>query len=477
LGSVAAQDAAKHERRDRTTREDDLLRVGNVSASVNAEIVLSAATLPVRQGLSLTPGWTIQGDLGNERFGHSVATAGDVNGDGYGDVIVGGQGYQTTGNDDGAGRARVFLGSAAGLFTSAAWEVVGEQLVEKFGWSVASAGDVNGDGYGDVIVGANRFNADTSTPCGGNSQPICDGRALLYLGSPNGLSILPAWTATGIGEFGYSVATAGDVNNDGYSDVIVGAPFVDIDGDNREDEGRTYLFLGSAGGLPGGLGATLGDADRVLQIAGRTLGLSVATAGDVNGDGFSDVVLGDTPFFGGGGALLYLGCDEAQVTCDGGLKPAPSWNPQSSQSFFGISIATAGDVNGDGFSDVIVGAGRFAETGQASIYLGCDDAQAACPGGLSTSPDWTAEGTGAFGISVATAGDVDGDGLGDVIVGARLFEIPDVGREAGQATCSSARTWISPSGPDPPPLLTMRIGPAVVRQTIVSENRSRRPAT
>src|SRR5262249_27983333 len=150
---------------------------------------------------------------------YSVATAGDVNGDGYSDVVVGAPGYGGAGYLLG-GKAYLYLGSPSGLSQSPAWAVAGQSEAAYFGWSVASAGGVNGDGYADVIVGS----------IGCCSGIFSDGgAALLYLGSAAGLQSTPAWLvkggAGGFEEFGYSVAGAGDVNGDGYADVVIGDPY------------------------------------------------------------------------------------------------------------------------------------------------------------------------------------------------------------------------------------------------------------
>src|SRR4029434_9610682 len=144
---------------------------------------------------------------------------------------------------------------------------------------------------------------------------------------------------------GASVGTAGDVNGDGYDDVIVGANGYD---NGQTNEGRAYVYLGSAAGLST-TPAWTAESDQ----AGAELGISVATAGDVNGDGFSDVMVGASAYDNGqldeGRAYAYLGSAA-------GLSTAAAWTAESDQvsANFGLTVATAGDVNGDGFSDVIV---------------------------------------------------------------------------------------------------------------------------
>jgi len=430
----------------------------NTNAQEGRVYLYLGSSLRLATGPSFPPpDWTMDGGSAGAAFGTSVATAGDVNGDGYSDVLVGAPNFQTSFANE--GKAFLYLGSASGLVSSAAWTAESDQAGAQFGVSVATAGDVNGDGYSDVIVGANFYD---------NGLPD-QGRAMVYLGSSSGLGSTPAWAADGDlagSEFGSSVSTAGDVNGDGYSDVIVGAPdysgtgraFVylgsatglsttnswnpvisgppnngfgwsvatagDVNGDGYSDiivsapgytdglgtTGQAYLYLGSASGL------ALAPASTVKGLGGMLLG-AVASAGDVNGDGFSDVIVGSQhitipdpiPQW----VDVYLGSPS-------GLTPSPAWEAVGDQvdAWFGYSVASAGDVNGDGFSDVIVGAPRYdngqQDEGRAYVYLGSSS-------GLASSPAWTAETNiigDEVGWSVASAGDVNGDGFSDVIVGA-----------------------------------------------------------
>jgi hypothetical protein len=169
-------------------------------------------------------------------FGSSVASAGDVNKDGYDDIIVGVPSYSNGNYSEGG--AFVFLGSVAGFDDFPSWMNESNVFDAHFGLSVASAGDVNGDGYSDVIIGA---------PLYSNGENF-EGAAFVFLGSQLGL-FGGFWVAEGNQEnsrFGYSVASAGDVNGDGYSDVIIGAQKYT---NGQEQEGAAFVFLGSASGL------------------------------------------------------------------------------------------------------------------------------------------------------------------------------------------------------------------------------------
>ncbi len=357
-------------------------------------------------GLSATPDWTAESDQAGALFGVSVGTAGDVNGDGYSDVIVGA--YQYDNGESNEGRAFVYHGSSAGLTTgSANWTAESNQAGARFGYSVGTAGDVNGDGYSDVIVGAYQYD---------NGQTD-EGRAFVYHGSATGLSATAGWTAESdqaVAQFGYSVGTAGDVNGDGYSDVIVGAQFYD---NGETDEGRAFVFHGAAAGLS----ATAGWTAESNQADAR-FGRSVGTAGDVDGDGYSDVIVGAFLYDNGeadeGRAFVHHG-SSAGLTAG-----SADWTAEGDQAgaSFGISVGTAGDVNGDGYSDVIVGAYRYdngeTDEGRAFVYHGSAAGPIATAG-------WTAESNQAganFGWWVGTAEDVNGDGYSDVIVGAWLYD-------------------------------------------------------
>ena len=159
------------------------------------------------------------GEQAGNEYGYSVARAGDVNGDGYGDVIVGAWGYDAPGKVD-AGKIYVYHGSANGLIAAPVFQAVGEMADAYFGMAVASAGDVNGDGYGDVVVGSYRYD---------NGAKKNVGKVYVFHGSPNGLVGTPASPAfSAVGEvaedwFSGAVAGAGDVNGDGYDDIIVAA--------------------------------------------------------------------------------------------------------------------------------------------------------------------------------------------------------------------------------------------------------------
>jgi hypothetical protein len=373
--------------------------------------------MSVRSGgwrvLETAPSWTADGEATGARFGGAVAGAGDVNGDGFADVVVGADNQETPLGLS-VGRAYLYLGSASGFAPIADWTADGESEADNFAESVAIAGDVDGDGYDDVLVGTGGAGLDSASRFGA---------AYLYLGSSTGLESTATWSAVGGANndfFGGEVASAGDVNGDGYADLLVGAA------QTGDAVGTAYLYLGS----PSGPGPT---PDWTLDgpAPNSVFGEAVSAAGDVDGDGFDDVLIGarleDTAGANSGRIYLFTGSSS-------GLGSTPLWTAdgESVSDQFGISVASAGDTNSDGFDDLVVGA-HYATTsvgdsGRAYLYLGS-------PTGPSTSPAWTFDGeqdADGLGQPVAGAGDVDGDGYDDVIVG---YEgaFAEAGLHAGRA--------------------------------------------
>ena len=357
-----------------------------------------SAYLGSPSGLSATAARTLESNQAAANLGgFFVGSAGDVNGDGYADVIVGAHLYDGVLTNQ--GRAYVFHGSASGIAGTPAWTATVEEANAYFGLSVGTAGDVNGDGFADVIVGA--YGVDGATG---------QGAAYVYYGSTSGLSATPSWVAAchpGDTRFGLFAGTAGDVNRDGYADVLVSAPNVNIAGHPDppvSGPDRVYLYLGSAAGL------STTQAWMIEAPGTEGTGMGTGTAGDVNGDGYTDVVV-SSPFVAGSPGRAYVYHGSAL-----GLSTSPSWTASPpGHSLFGYSASAAGDVNGDGYGDLIVGS-----LGYAVVYLGSSV-------GLGTAFAWRVSETfpdepSNFGVSVAGAGDVNGDGFADVIVGAPLYD-------------------------------------------------------
>ncbi len=379
-------------------------------------------------GLPTNADWEDYGQQANANYGISVACAGDVNGDGFSDIIAGAHNYNAGKTDEGI--VYVFHGSSTGPSLTCDWLAESNQASAKLGRSVASAGDVNGDGFSDVIIGAFKF----------NNGKTDEGIALIYHGSATGLlglggggtAAVPG-SANWLGEgdqatayYGFAVGSAGDVNGDGYSDVIVGAYLYN---NGQNNEGLACVYHGGQFGVQAPLGqnGNPGNADWTAEAnqGSAELGREVGMAGDVNGDGYSDVLLAAHLYDDGqsneGAAWVYLG--GANGLGDDGTPDNADWEVQSNQAGakFGRSISTAGDVNGDGYSDILVGAYHwddiYSNAGRAFVYHGG-------PYGPTATAAWTSSGssTGTYGFAIAGAGDVNGDGYEDILLGDYFFD-------------------------------------------------------
>ncbi len=328
-------------------------------------------------GLAGAPAFTLTGedDAGGE-FGNRVASAGDVNGDGYADLAVGDS------NELGVGSVYVYLGGASGLAPAPVELVDPDDAGLDFGASLTSAGDINGDGYTDLVVGA-------------IGTALRAGRAYVYFGSADGLATVPAVTLvdpTGEinNDFGYSLASA-DVNGDGRSDLVVGASSSLIGA-----SGHAYVYLGGPDGL-----AT--DPATTLTAPISTLAVSIANAGDVNGDGYADLVVSA---YDASSVYVYLGSAS-------GIGTTPATTLIGQDVGFGFSFASAGDVNGDGYSDLVIDDPYTANfTGTVYLFFGGATGVSASP--ATTLPGFGSEGF--FGSTLGSAGDVNGDGYSDLAV-------------------------------------------------------------
>ncbi len=353
---------------------------------------------PASSHSQCSPLMTFTGEGEYNYFGSSAAAAGDVNNDGYPDLIIGASSNDAGGN--GAGRAYVYSGETGLLL----YTFTGEGPSEYFGSSVSGAGDVDGDGYSDLIIGA--YASDS----GGNAA----GRAYVYSGQFGTL----IYTITGgadIDYLGWSVSGAGDADGDGFDDFIVGVPGFGA------NNGGAFVYSGKTGA-------------RMYTIFGSKpyagLGKSLSGAGDVNQDGYADFIVGasNSPTAGGGlgRAFVYSGRTGT---------PLYTFEGEGAGGDFGNSVSGAGDVDGDGYPDLIVGAKNDAEggisSGSAYVYSGKT--------GLLlhkfVGPSISAQ----FGSTVSAAGDVDNDGFDDLIVSAHYILIGT--ETVGKAYVYSGRNW------------------------------------
>jgi hypothetical protein len=326
-----------------------------------------------------TNGFRVDGDFDGETIGFSVSRAGDVNDDGFDDVIIGGPEQQ--------GVAYVVFGKATGfadsidlaaLTTSDGFRIDGATPADRLGWSVSDAGDVNGDGIADVIIGAPTSDAGRAYVVFGQATGFGTGLNVSSLDGINGFRL--DGETTGF-YAGYSVSGAGDVNGDGFADIIVGSPKFSIG--SLGEGGASYVVFGKGTAFDatialGSLDGSNGGFRVVGAAPGNNSGRSVSAAGDVNGDGFADLLIG-APFANSSGAT-YLLLGKASGFTNIGLYNAVSVdgiliNGAAAGDNAGDSVSAAGDLNGDGFADIVIGARRAdnngrTDSGSAHVIFG-----------------------------------------------------------------------------------------------------------
>jgi hypothetical protein len=417
-----------------------------------------------QNGINIAADKVIEGNQQNAQFGWAVASAGDVNGDGYGDLVVGARYFDNNHVNEGA--AFVYHGSSLGLNTTAASMIESNQGDAWLGSAVSSAGDVNGDGYSDILVGSYAFdhgqtdegsvfvyhgspdnigpvakstlNALSSGALGGSSVSSAgdvdgDGLDDIVVGAPNYdggqsgegaafISFGNATQGTGIivtfqtnevnAHVGSSVSGAGDVNGDGYDDVIIGA----TGAASGAQKGAAYVLHGNSGGINVAVPA------KTLFWGNQGLGTSVSDAGDINRDGFDDVIVG-APLYSNAGANL---CGAVMICLGSGsgvVTPGTIVNSGQAGAQMGNSLDQAGDVNGDGYSDIIVGASMAGGGNkQGSAYIWYGSSVGIPTNSLNSNTLSLNQASSEFGTSVAGAGDVNGDGFSDVIVGSPKYD-------------------------------------------------------
>lgn len=383
-------------------------------------------------------GFAIEALYLSEQLGASVSNAGDVNGDGIDDIILGAPGEPQ--ND--AGKAYVIFGSknefpatfdTIDLNGENGFAINGVSKGDGCGRVVSAAGDFNDDGFADILIRAYGnilgYYPIKDYVVFGSNNTFPASFDLENLDGQNGFAIINSgYTSISVG----AVGTAGDINGDKISDIIIGAP----NPRSKSSEGQSYVMYGSKNGFPPVFDLQYLDGESGFVINGirdgDQSGSSVSAAGDVNGDGVEDIIIGAPYAYSqtGQSYVVYGNKNGFQLNFD--LKDLDgksgfAINGVNTNDRSGYSVSGAGDVNGDGLADVIIGATNIGGSpdwpGGGYVVFGNN---------FSTSPVFSLKNIngsngitmigvrrdGACGTSVSKLGDVNGDGIDDVIIGA-----------------------------------------------------------
>ncbi len=366
----------------------------------------------------------------------AIGAAGDVNGDGIDDLVVGDPHASTTAGGTHSGALYLYYGSPSGLSNHVNWAYQGTRAFHFLGTQVGCAGDVNGDGFDDLFASASEvFSGMTKT----GYVAVIHGSASGPLGAP-AVELMPdinqigwAWRAGGIG----------DVNNDGFDDFALAAldsrKTTFPSGLYTNPSGRVHVFYGSSTGLSPVADVVLLGTDYGHEW--MTIGHDLGPAGDVNGDGFQDLLLSEMAvgsmtdigylnvFFGSPSGVAVTGANcrvnYESVLSVFGTNPAP-W-----VYGFGFSACAAGDINNDEYDDIAVSAVTAFTNWADNERPGFVTVLAGCSNGISSNVLWYTAGTTPYtdferwGYTMSPAGDVNGDGLGDLLLGTRAIDDGD----------------------------------------------------
>ena len=380
---------------------------------------------------TLEPAGNFFGTRDSQRVGYYLSAAGDINADGYDDFMVAGyHHYNVSSEDWNSGGVFLFLGKQnfptidEQPITNANAIFEGYRKNDMVGYNVAGKGDFNGDGYDDMLIGA-PGKWETNLPNNGYLYVVL-GRPEANWPKPSKIKDIADFSLVGesyLDQLGYAVDFAGDLNQDGFDDIVISAAFKDFDG--QQWAGKVYVIAGSAKGFQGEIPiADAAVASFIFPENEATLGYSVAGVEDVNADGYPDFAIGAE---GAGQCFLIFGKEQLDWGHDFNLSGADViFTPEKRFDRPGWQIRPAGDVNADEIPDFLIsGVSLNYSFGKLYLLLG----RSTWPDTVSlTQADasFIGEHSGAHaGMSMDGVGDFDGDGFDDFAVGSRWFDYND----------------------------------------------------
>ncbi len=390
-------------------------------------------------GLSPSPSLTLDGAVrSSDAFGSTLEMRCDFDSDGYADLAVGApHADDDEGADDDVGTVFVYWGSSTGIDESDSWEYSAAQENERMTASLACVDDTDGDGYPELAAGSPEY--DDNDAGGYGRDLVNTGKIRVFYGGTdrfaNGdrwehIAIYPPHCSVDWYQFGWVIAGPGDTNGDGYSELLTSEPEYCRRGTGAfatesGDVGKVFVLYGTSSGL---------TDDDYYDILGagvnEELGYSLA-GGDFNGDGYGDIVYGTPHHHDPDKGALFLRVGSADGLGDSSIDQISGEN---NYDRFAETLANAGDVNNDGYDDLLASATDAEDSGtdRGKVYLYTGSAS-----GLTTSAAFSEEGAGDYdslGQGIAGAGDVDGNGYGEILVGAP-------GNDSGGSEAGRVYVW------------------------------------
>ena len=379
---------------------DDLIFAEpGVSVNSNAEVGQVTVSFGSAQGLSPSNVWSMTGTQAGQRFGSGLAVQ-DFNGDGFYDLAVGSPGWNNTqANESGDhGLIEIFLGNSSGVESDSWWNVTGNEG-EALGWKVEGIARMNGDGFADLAaVAANHSFVVVIN----SNEVIHKGKVVIYKGNSSMMNHVRNITQTKESTLlGRSLSGSGDLNGDGFDDLLISnaAGFESFSGFPSIE-----IYFGTSFGFNGTADQTI-----LSTVQGKMFGHTIDFIGDVNADGYDDMMFSEvyngTSTYQAGKVWAYYGSSA------GIHSVIPNWTQmgESANAMLGRMFMGAGDVNEDGYDDVLLMQQGATRMGKVELLLGSAL-------GLRSDSELLATGSAQEykGLSMATLGDIDGDGLNEI---------------------------------------------------------------